>query len=84
VTTTDRIRTFVVEEIGWSGPSETLTDDYPLIANQILDSLGLYTMVTFLESEFGIEVEDEELIASNFGTISAIAAFVASKQVDTV
>jgi acyl carrier protein len=80
VTVTEKIRKFIIDQIGWDAPPTQLTDDYALISNQVIDSLGIYKMVTFLENEFAIEVEDEELVSSNFGTISAIADLVASKR----
>lgn len=80
MTVTGQVKKFIINELGWDGPPETLTEDYPLISNHVIDSLGIYKMVTFLESEFEIEIQDEELIASNFGTISAIANLVSSKQ----
>jgi acyl carrier protein len=57
-----------------------LTDEYPLIDGQVLDSLGIYQLVSFLESEFGIEILDQELIPENFGTIGDLARLVSSKR----
>ena len=34
-----------------------------------IDSLGLIRLVAFLESDLGIRIEDEELIAENFATL---------------
>jgi acyl carrier protein len=48
--TTDRIRRFIVEELSWQG--EELTDDFPLLENQVIDSLGLFRIVGFLETEY--------------------------------
>jgi acyl carrier protein len=42
--------------------------------------MGIFQVVSFLESEFGIEVGDEDLVPDNFGTIDLIAALVESKQ----
>jgi acyl carrier protein len=44
-----------------------------------LDSLGLIRMVTFLENELGIRIEDEELIADNFATLRRIGELLATK-----
>ena len=58
---------------------ERLTDELPLIEEGILDSFGIHEVLLFLEDKFGIDVEDEEIVASNFGSISAIVAFVQRK-----
>jgi acyl carrier protein len=71
---TDRLRDFIVDELRWSGPRAELTDDYPLLENHVIDSLGLFRIVDFLEREYGIEIDDTELVPSNFATLSTIAA----------
>jgi acyl carrier protein len=45
-----------------------------------LDSLGIFSVVSFVESEFGIEVQDEALVPENFGTIAGIARLVGTKR----
>ena len=59
-----------------SGAPEELTDDLPLIADHVIDSLGILRLVARLESEFGIQVRDEDVVAANFGSIAQIAGFV--------
>ncbi len=70
---TDRLRDFIVDELRWSGPRAALTDDYPLLENHVIDSLGLFRIVEFLEREYGVEISDEELVPSNFATLGTIA-----------
>jgi len=74
-----RIRVLLVEDLQWQDDPAELTDDLPLIANHVIDSLGLLRLVGRLESEFGIRIADEEVVASNFGSIAQIADFVGSK-----
>ncbi len=78
--TTDTIRRFISEELSTDGGQGFLTDDYPLLERQLLDSLGLFQLVGYLESEFGVEVLDEELVPANFGTIRDIARLVEEKR----
>ena len=44
-----------------------------------IDSLGLIRLVAFLESDLGIRVEDEELIAENFATLRTLGELLAAK-----
>jgi acyl carrier protein len=74
------IRSFIVDELNTNGSSEGLADDYPLLDRGVLDSLGLFQLVSFLEDEYGVDVQDEELIPQNFGTISDIARLVREKE----
>ena len=50
-----------------------------LIENGVMTSLQTVELVTFLEDEFGITVEDEEFDEENFGSVDAIAALVEGK-----
>lgn len=67
----------------WLGQNVTgsgeLSDDYQLIENGVLTSLQTVELVMFMEQEFGVTVEDEELNEENFATVASIADLVASK-----
>lgn len=71
MSTTDQLRNFIVTELGWRGPE--LADDYPLIENHVIDSLGLFQIVGFLETEFGVTIDDAELVPEKFATLTSIA-----------
>jgi len=44
-----------------------------------IDSLGLVRLIAFLESDLGIRVEDEELVADNFTTLRKVGELIATK-----
>ena len=44
-----------------------------------IDSLGLIRLVAFLESDLGIRIEDEELIAENFATLRKVGELLSTK-----
>jgi acyl carrier protein len=54
--------------------------DTPLLSSGLLDSVGVEELLRFLEEEFGIEFEDEELNAESFETIDVIAVLVDAKR----
>lgn len=51
-----------------------------LLESGIIDSMGTLEVVDFLETDFKIEVLDDEMVADHFDSISSIAKFIASKQ----
>ncbi len=71
---TDRLRIFIVDELGWRGPA--LSDDFPLLENRVIDSLGLFRIVDFLETEYGLRIPDDQLVPENFATLHSIAKLV--------
>ena len=80
MTPPDKLRSFLVADLGCEIPAQGLADDLNLIDAQIIDSLGIYEIVTFIEREFGVEVADDELLPENFESISAITRFIESKR----
>ena len=44
-----------------------------------IDSLGLMRLMAFMESDCGIRVEDDELIADNFATLRSLGDLVERK-----
>ena len=44
-----------------------------------IDSLGLIRLVSFMESDCGLRVEDEELVAENFATLRSLGELIATK-----
>jgi acyl carrier protein len=75
----DRIRAFILEVFYLADPQQ-LTDDVSLIGSGIVDSTGMLEIILFIESEFGIDVEDRDARPENLETITRIAAFVERKR----
>ena len=44
-----------------------------------IDSLAIVRLVAFLETDLGIRIEDEELIAENFATLRRLGELLATK-----
>ena len=74
----DRIRGFIQTEILFEDDNVALTNETPLL-DGVLDSLGLMQLVAFLEEEFEIEVQDEEVTVEHFRTIADIEDLVNSR-----
>ncbi len=50
-----------------------------LLEEEIIDSLGIFTLVSFIEDRFGVAVEPEEVNLDNFETVTAVTKLVESK-----
>ncbi len=57
---------------------QSLADDEPLLG-ALLDSIALLTLATHLEERYGIAIGAGEVDPDNFGTLGALARFVARK-----
>jgi acyl carrier protein len=74
------IRTFILENYLPGESPANLRDDTPLRTSGVLDSLATLALVSFIEKQYGIEVEAEETDIDNFDRIQDIAAFVERKR----
>lgn len=59
---------------------EKIKDDTLIFEEGIFDSLGFLSLISYLDEEFGIEVQNEELVEENFESVNAITAFIKRKQ----
>lgn len=74
------IRTFILDELGWPGERDSLDESTRVLDGDVIDSMGVYELATFLEQQYGIEILDEEVLPENFGSISALARLVDAKR----
>lgn len=61
-------------------PESTLLDGVSLRDQGVLDSMGRIRLVAFLEEQFGVEVERQDMRSGAFDTVDEILAFVARKR----
>lgn len=73
----DTVRAFVLESL-LNG--RQIADDENLLLSGLLDSLGVMSLVAFLEQEYGFKVPFDDVIIENFMTIDAVDAYVASRR----
>ena len=79
----DVLRTFVRDNFLY-GQEVTFCDEDSFLEEGIVDSTGVLELVTFLEEQFEIIVDDEELVPANLDSIENIDRFVASKRQEAV
>jgi acyl carrier protein len=72
-----QIREFVCKTT-FSDPNK-INDETLLFDEGIFDSMGLLNLISFLEEDFNVKVEDSELDAANFGSINAITSYLERK-----
>ena len=56
-----------------------IKDDTMIFRDGIFDSMGLMTLITYLEDNFKIQIEDTDLIEENFESVNAIYGFLEKK-----
>jgi acyl carrier protein len=75
----DRIREYILEEFAKSKGINQVSDQEVLTKNGIIDSMGIFRLVAFLEETFNVRIGDEEITNDNLESIDAIERLVISK-----
>ena len=74
------LKQFIIDNFLF-GDDSGLEDDTSFLEEGIIDSTGMLELITFLEEEFAIQLDDEELIPENLDSINNLLAFLSKKEV---
>ena len=80
MTSEEKIRNFILENYLFTDDQSALDSGDSFLEKGILDSTGILEVIFFLEDEFGIKVEDEEMIPENLDSVNNLLAFIERKQ----
>ena len=75
----NQIREFIKENFLFGGDDSHLKADDSFLDNGIIDSTGVLELVAFVEQNFNIEVNDEELLPENLDSIRNLTLFINQK-----
>lgn len=74
------LRRFIDENFLFGKDGSALRAEDSLLETGVIDSTGVLELIAHLESEFGIEVLDDELVPENLDSIRSLVEFVERKQ----
>ena len=80
--TKEKITNFMIENFLF-GEAEGFKDDTSFLEEGIIDSTGILELVNYLEEEFELSVDDEELIPENLDSVKNVTAYVEKKLSDS-
>ena len=58
---------------------EKIKDNTMIFREGIFDSMGLMSLITYLEDNFKIQIQDNDLVEENFESVNAIYGFLEKK-----
>ncbi len=61
-------------------PKRAIKPDEKLISSGLIDSFHLVDLGLFIEDEFGVRIDDSELNADTFDTLTQLVALVESRR----
>jgi len=77
----DPLKKYIVNRFMHKEDSGLLGDNEPLFVKGIIDSMGIIELVSFIEAQFNLKVQNDELVPENFKTVNSIKDFVERKKV---
>ncbi len=72
-----KIKTYILQET--FAENEKISHDSLVFKEGYFDSMGFVRLVSYLENEFGVKINDIDLVEENFESINAITDFVTRK-----
>lgn len=76
---TERTRAYITENFLYMRRDFRLSETDSLLGAGIIDSMGVMEVITFIESEFGVEIGDDDVTEENLGSIRAISRYVVAR-----
>lgn len=74
----EQLRTYIVDNFLF-GDDKGLEDSTSFLESGMIDSTGILEVISYLEDNFPIKIEDNELIPENLDSISNILSFIERK-----
>jgi len=74
-----RVRQFISDNFLYGKGTDSIAGTDSLMETGVIDSVGAFELIQFLEGEFEVRVADNEVMPQNLDTIDRIAAFVERK-----
>ncbi len=74
------VRGFILENYLFTEDESELSNTDLFLEIGILDSTGIMELIYFIEDEFGVKVEDKEMLPDNLGSVERVVSFVQRKQ----
>jgi acyl carrier protein len=73
------IREYLTGEFIQDRAGFELKDDTNLLVEHVIDSLGIFMLIGFLEEQYGISIDADEVLIENFETVADIGRLVETK-----
>ena len=78
-TITSGLEQFIVTKV-LKQPGRRISPDEALISSGLIDSFSLMDLALFVEDTYGVRIEDTELNADKFDSLSQLTALIEARQ----
>ncbi|MGD8444947.1 MAG: acyl carrier protein, partial [Desulfobacterales bacterium] len=71
-----KLKQYMTKELLADQDDIDIQEDDNLLLSGLIDSLGIMRLITFIEQEFQVKVQPEDVTIENFSTINIIADYL--------
>ena len=75
----EKIKAYILDNFLFTDDQSALSIEDSFMEKGIIDSSGILEVIFFLEEEFNVKVEDDEMIPENLDSVRNLVAFVEKK-----
>ncbi len=76
----NKIREFIINNFLFGDDFSSPQDNDSFLDTGILDSTGILELITFIEENYGISIEDDELLPENLDSLNNVEKFIKRKR----
>ena len=80
MTIEETIKNFIISNFIIEQNAASIDNDRSFLESGIIDSTGILELVSFIEEQYRIKIEDEELIPDNLDSVNNVVRFINKKQ----
>lgn len=74
------LASFFAQQGGGREPATAVAPDTDIIGEGLVDSLGIFKLIAFVEEKFAVTIEPDEVLLENFQTLRAVRNLIVKKQ----
>ena len=74
-----QIQSYIAQNLLFSGTEFNYSNDDSFLEEGIVDSLGVMELVSFVEDQYGLKVNDYEITPENFDSVNKLSNYVRQK-----
>lgn len=79
MTTDERLTTFITSELLSDAGADIAPDD-DLLLSGLIDSIGVMSLLAFIETELGVRVPPQDVTIEHFASVRAMSDYLAGRQ----
>ena len=75
----EKVKVYILDNFLFTDDQSALSSEDSFMDKGIIDSSGILEVIYFLEEEFNVQVEDDEIIPENLDSVKNLVAFIENK-----